>query len=102
MHNYGGGIGSSPGREYQGYPYMNHVVNDVPSIDATTAARWNNLPRRPAFEKKETSPVVYIDIPSGSGLQSTVSQVIHYEKLDAVRAEELHGPAVSAFRRAIA
>ncbi|KPJ00506.1 hypothetical protein RR46_07096 [Papilio xuthus] len=33
-------------RPYQGYPYVNPVVIDVPSIDSTTAGRWTNLPRR--------------------------------------------------------
>ncbi|XP_063391741.1 uncharacterized protein LOC134677239 [Cydia fagiglandana] len=34
-------------RPYQGYPYANPYVTDAPSIDAATASRWNNLPRRP-------------------------------------------------------
>ncbi|XP_063899501.1 uncharacterized protein LOC110382961 [Helicoverpa armigera] len=32
---------------YQGYPYVNPMVTDVPTIDAETASRWANLPRRP-------------------------------------------------------
>ncbi|XP_045541251.1 uncharacterized protein LOC106710419 isoform X2 [Papilio machaon] len=38
---------STQNRPYQGYPYVNPVVIDVPSIDPTTAGRWTNLPRRP-------------------------------------------------------
>ncbi|CAH2065128.1 unnamed protein product, partial [Iphiclides podalirius] len=34
-------------RPYQGYPYVNPVVIDVPSLDATAAAKWSNLPRKP-------------------------------------------------------
>ncbi|CAG4999940.1 unnamed protein product [Parnassius apollo] len=34
-------------RPYQGYPYVNPIVIDVPSLDSATAARWANLPRRP-------------------------------------------------------
>ncbi|XP_063630788.1 uncharacterized protein LOC134802125 [Cydia splendana] len=73
-------------RPYQGYPYANPHVIDAPSIDATTASRWNNLPRRPlqppqtrnegsqrskVFGKKEPDaepdPVIYIDVPESSG-----------------------------------
>ncbi|XP_068627329.1 uncharacterized protein [Battus philenor] len=34
-------------RPYQGYPYVNPVVIDAPSIDPAAAAKWANLPRRP-------------------------------------------------------
>ncbi|XP_048002674.1 cell death-inducing p53-target protein 1-like [Leguminivora glycinivorella] len=70
-------------RPYQGYPYANPHVTDAPSIDAATASRWNNLPRRPlqppqprhintdgqkpVSSKKnpdsEPDPVIYIDVP---------------------------------------
>ncbi|XP_013144535.1 PREDICTED: uncharacterized protein LOC106108014 isoform X3 [Papilio polytes] len=87
-------------RPYQGYPYVNPVVIDVPSIDPTTAGRWTNLPRRPIgglndrpgtssdvnevraeADTKDSSesnsngpednPVVYIDVPE-SGASSVL------------------------------
>ncbi|XP_061727485.1 uncharacterized protein LOC133532722 isoform X3 [Cydia pomonella] len=74
-------------RPYQGYPYTNPHVIDAPSIDAATASRWNNLPRRPLqppqprdevnrvskpiSNKKhpdaELDPVIYIDVPDEVG-----------------------------------
>ncbi|XP_063544825.1 uncharacterized protein LOC134752995 [Cydia strobilella] len=75
-------------RPYQGYPYANPQVIDAPSIDAATASRWNNLPRRPLHPPQpknvdfpdcsqkvsgkkhpdaEPDPVIYIDVPESSG-----------------------------------
>ncbi|CAG9790564.1 unnamed protein product [Diatraea saccharalis] len=63
MNNYGGGAAiASQDRVYQGYPYVNPIVLDVPTIDAATAARYTDLPRRPWVREE----------PSGS--QSNVSQ----------------------------
>ncbi|RVE44485.1 hypothetical protein evm_010889 [Chilo suppressalis] len=63
------GVAAGSSRVYQGYPYTAAIVTDVPTIDAVTAGRYADLPRR-QWQKDE--PMVYIDIPSGS--QSSVSQ----------------------------
>lgn len=58
----------SQGQKYQGYPYVNPIVIDAPTIDAATASRWTNLPRRQLVPEKRGSsnPVVYIDMPRNS------------------------------------
>ncbi|CAD0207018.1 unnamed protein product [Chrysodeixis includens] len=72
--------------QVQGYPYVKPVVIDVPTIDAETASRWNNLPRRPVGQTQYgpsssrdpprdefENNVVYIDLPEAG---SQVSQSI--------------------------
>ncbi|XP_026747963.1 uncharacterized protein LOC113508949 [Trichoplusia ni] len=70
------------GYQVQGYPYVKPVVIDVPTIDAETASKWNNLPRRPVGQSQygqgssrrddlEANNVVYIDLPEAG---SQVSQ----------------------------
>ncbi|CAH0731105.1 unnamed protein product, partial [Brenthis ino] len=67
---------STQGQRYQGYPYVNPIVIDAPSIDAETASRWTNLPRRQLVPGKKTTNnnVVYVDIPesASSGNNSSV------------------------------
>ncbi|XP_050360276.1 mucin-17-like [Nymphalis io] len=73
---------TTPGSQasmYQGYPYVNPTVIDAPSIDAETAAKWSNLPRKQVVPKQPLTnePIVYIDIPdsgtSGSSSCTTES-----------------------------
>lgn len=52
-------MATSSGR-YQGYPYVDPPVTDVPSISADDAARWQHLPRRQIEVKRDAPP---IDIP---------------------------------------
>ncbi|XP_063836356.1 uncharacterized protein LOC135085494 [Ostrinia nubilalis] len=67
MYTYG--AGSSSDRPYHGFPYLNSVVNDVPTIDAETSARWNKLPRRAdVLSGGETQP----GGSDGSGQTNTV------------------------------
>ncbi|XP_075989612.1 uncharacterized protein LOC142985371 isoform X2 [Anticarsia gemmatalis] len=86
----------SSGQSYRGYPYVNQIVTDAPSIDAATASKWANLPRKvlspsvpgssgitapkenqpsssgsgPSIPPKkdiDENPVVYIDLPQADG-----------------------------------
>ncbi|XP_069364249.1 uncharacterized protein [Maniola hyperantus] len=57
----------SRGTVYQGYPYINPIVIDAPSLDAETAARWTNLPRNPLIPKRpRNNPDVTIDVTGAS------------------------------------
>ncbi|XP_064076168.1 uncharacterized protein LOC135194520 [Vanessa tameamea] len=58
-------VSGNQGQMYQGYPYVNPIVIDAPSIDAETAAKWSNLPRKQVVPKQPLTnePIIYIDIP---------------------------------------
>ncbi|XP_045783081.1 uncharacterized protein LOC123879424 [Maniola jurtina] len=55
------------GRVYQGYPYINPLVIDPPSLDAETAAKWTNLPRNPLKPRRPgNNPDVTINVSGAS------------------------------------
>ncbi|XP_046976055.1 uncharacterized protein LOC124542166 [Vanessa cardui] len=69
-------VSGSQGPTYQGYPYVNPLVIDAPSIDAETAAKWANLPRKQVIPKQPLTnePTIYIDIPdSGQSGSSSLT-----------------------------
>lgn len=78
---------------YQGYPYVNPIVTDAPSIAADEASKWANLPRKPIstsrpggsgiskqtnntpstsgyqppLDDEDETPVIYINMPTDNG-----------------------------------
>lgn len=51
---YGTMVNTNQSRPYQGFPYTNPTVIDVPSLDASHNDRWANLPRKPMTTNKPT------------------------------------------------